>query len=118
MKRHSALLIAGLAIAGSAAYLIAQDAGGQPPRHQGPGRPGGPGHHPPPPPVMLVLDANHDGILDASEIDNAPAALRTLDKNGDGKLTADELRPPRPDGRGPGAPDGEGRPPGAPQPEN
>jgi len=54
----------------------------------------------PPPPLVAVLDANHDGVIDESEIANAPTALLTLDKNGDGKLTLDELRPPRPQGRG------------------
>src|SRR5207253_2410660 len=59
---------------------------------------------PPPPPLITALDANHDGVIDAQEIENAPAALRTLDKNKDGKLTPDEYRPPRPGpgGRGPG----------------
>ena len=61
---------------------------------------------PPTPPLFAALDANHDGVIDAAEIANAPAALRTLDKNGDGKLTMDEIRPPRPGGQGPG-----GRPP-------
>jgi hypothetical protein len=46
--------------------------------------------------LMMALDANHDGVIDAEEISNAPAALRTLDKNGDGQLTPDELRPPHP----------------------
>ena len=45
---------------------------------------------------MLALDVNHDGVIDAGEIANAPAALKTLDKNDDGKLTQDELRPSRP----------------------
>jgi Ca2+-binding EF-hand superfamily protein len=49
----------------------------------------------PEPPLMAALDANHDGVIDATEIANAPAALVTLDKNGDGKLTPDELRPIR-----------------------
>jgi hypothetical protein len=44
-------------------------------------------------PIIAALDANHDGEIDASEISNAPAALRKLDKNGDGKLTRQELRP-------------------------
>ena len=39
----------------------------------------------------MALDANHDGVIDANEIANAPAALKTLDKNGDGKLTPDEF---------------------------
>jgi hypothetical protein len=66
---------------------------------------------------MRALDANGDGVIDEVEIANAPAALRSLDKNKDGKLTMEELRPPRPEGdrgpgdRGPGAP-GLRRPPG------
>ena len=96
---------------------FAQDAPDRPPRDGRPGPgPGGPG-----PrfviPLMQALDANGDGIIDEQEIANAPAALKKLDKNGDGKLTPDELRPPRPEGfrgrpGGPGGPppDGEGRP--------
>jgi hypothetical protein len=41
-------------------------------------------------PLITAIDTNHNGILEAAEIVNAPAALKTLDKNGDGKLTADE----------------------------
>lgn len=44
-------------------------------------------------PVLNALDADHDGVISAAEIANAPAALLTLDKNGDGQLTPDELRP-------------------------
>jgi len=83
---------------------------GQPPRG-----PGGPGPHRPPPPIIGALDANHDGVIDETEIANASAALRTLDKNGDGKLTMDELFPPPPRGEGrpprgggPPPPDGNG----------
>jgi Ca2+-binding EF-hand superfamily protein len=43
---------------------------------------------------MEALDVNHDGVIDSNEIANAPAELKTLDKNGDGQLTQDELRPP------------------------
>lgn len=63
----------------------------------------------PVPPLVAALDANKDGELDASEIANASAALKSLDKNGDGKLTVDELRPARPNGgRGPGRGHGPG----------
>jgi hypothetical protein len=58
-------------------------------------------------PVVAALDANKDGEIDATEIANAAAALKTLDKNGDGKLTGEEIRPPRGD-RGPGGPGGRG----------
>lgn len=47
-------------------------------------------------PVIAALDTNGDGVLDAVEIANASASLKKLDKNGDGKLTRDELMPPRP----------------------
>jgi len=80
-----------------------------------------PGHQHPTPPIVQALDANHDGMIDASEIANAPAALKTLDKNGDGKLTRDEILPPRPNGSrgGPqGGPEGDGQRPPPPPDEN
>ncbi len=106
--RTKDLLTLGLLTLGAAATtLIAQDG---PPLDGGPRGPGMGGHRPPPP-VIAVLDVNRDGVLDAGEIANASAALLTLDKNGDGQLTQEELRPPRPprpDGEanndGPGGP--------------
>ena len=53
-------------------------------------------------PLLRVLDADHDGIIGAGEIEKAPAALLTLDKNKDGKLTPNEFLAPRPDGPPPG----------------
>jgi Ca2+-binding EF-hand superfamily protein len=44
-------------------------------------------------PAFQALDADHDGTISASELANATAALKGLDKNGDGKLTDDEVRP-------------------------
>jgi Ca2+-binding EF-hand superfamily protein len=41
-------------------------------------------------PILNAVDVNQDGTLSAGEIANAPAQLRRLDKNGDGKLTQDE----------------------------
>ncbi len=58
-------------------------------------------------PVMAALDADGDGEISASEIDGAVSALRKLDKNEDGKLTPDELRPEM---GGPGGPGGPGDP--------
>jgi hypothetical protein len=57
------------------------------------------GHRPPPCPVVGVLDANHDHVISADEIQNAAQALKSLDKNGDGKLTPDEFAPRPPQGR-------------------
>jgi hypothetical protein len=79
-----------------------------PPRGRGPGGPefGGPGG--PPPPLVAALDRDADGVISAEEIDGASDALRKLDANRDGKLTREELGPPRPFGPGPG-PGGPGR---------
>ncbi len=51
-------------------------------------------------PLFSALDANGDGVIDSGEINGAVAALRKLDKNADGKLTGDELRPGVPRGGG------------------
>ncbi len=62
-------------------------------------------------PLMVALDADEDGEISAKEIENAVVALKKLDKNKDGKLTEDELRPNF-GGRGfggPGGPPGGGR---------
>jgi hypothetical protein len=115
MKRNIATFLMALGLLLPAVLTTAQDAdpqrpprGPRPPQREGgpPDGPGQPGQRPIPP-LIAALDANHDGVIDADEIANAPAALRKLDKNGDGKLTMDELRPPRPDG----APPGDGQPP-------
>lgn len=45
-------------------------------------------------PLMKALDGNNDGMLDAEELANATAALRTLDRDGNGRLSGDEFRPP------------------------
>lgn len=74
-----------------------------PPQGPPPGGPGGPGGHHRPPPVIEVLDANHDGVIDASEIANAAQALKKLDRKGTGELTIPELLGPPP-GRGPQGP--------------
>jgi hypothetical protein len=44
-------------------------------------------------PVLAALDADRDGEISAWEIDHAAAALKKLDRNLDGYLTADELVP-------------------------
>lgn len=44
-------------------------------------------------PALAALDADHNGEISEAEIENAPAALRKLDRNGDGKLTSDEVTP-------------------------
>jgi hypothetical protein len=108
--RTKKLMIIALALSLPVGSLLAQNDG---PPHDGPppdgstnGPAGGHRHRPPPMPIIQALDANHDGIISAAEIANAPAALKTLDKNGDGQLTMDEYMPPRPQGGG--GPDGGG----------
>ena len=56
----------------------------------------------PSPPLVQVLDANDDSTISADEIAAAYAALKKLDKNGDGKLTRDEFRGKRGPQGGPG----------------
>lgn len=124
MKTSIKTMLALLALSASALLANAQDFGGPPPdgNQQGP-RGMGPGNGPegranrrPPNVLMDALDTNHDGIIDANEIANASAALKKLDKNGDGKLTADELMPQRPHrpphGGPPGQAPGQQGPPG------
>lgn len=44
-------------------------------------------------PIFRALDADEDGQLSAFEVENASKSLLKLDKNGDGVLSAEELRP-------------------------
>jgi Ca2+-binding EF-hand superfamily protein len=44
-------------------------------------------------PVLNALDADDDGTLSSSEIAAASEALKKLDKNSDGKLSPEEMRP-------------------------
>ncbi len=53
-------------------------------------------------PILNTVDVNQDGALSAGEITNSPARLRTLDKNGDGRLTQDEAGMQMQMGRGGG----------------
>jgi len=87
MKKTVTLII-GLALAGSALTVSAQ---------QGQGRGAGGRHRYGaqkfPPPIAAVLDADTNGILSAAEIDQAPSQLLKLDQNQDGQLSAQELCP-------------------------
>ena len=106
------LTIALVAVLG--AFALATNAQDNNPPQDGPPKGGGQdmrGQRPPLPAIVKALDANHDGVIDADEIANASAALKTLDKDGDGKLTMQEAMGPRPQMRG-GRPGGQGRSPG------
>ena len=79
-------LLACLFCGASAASLLAQAPADQPPV--------GGHHHGPPPNVLFdALDANHDGVLSAEEIANAPTVLKGLLKGGETQLTRADLRP-------------------------
>src|SRR5690242_15165068 len=54
--------------------------------------------------AFTALDADGDGVISAAEIAAAASSLKTLDKNADGKLTEEEVRPifPGRGGRGEG----------------
>ena len=73
------------------ALLASEAAMAQPPGGRAGGREGGRGMFRMP--LMTALDTDGDGEISSKEIDEAPARLRTLDANKDGKLTMDELRP-------------------------
>jgi Ca2+-binding EF-hand superfamily protein len=44
-------------------------------------------------PMLITLDTDHNGEISTEEMEKAPAVLKKLDRNGDGRLTEDELRP-------------------------
>jgi Ca2+-binding EF-hand superfamily protein len=110
MKRFS-FCVAVLAVSMLSAIAMAGEpgggqGGGQGGRRGGGGGFGGPGGRgpggsggPPMSPLMIALDTDEDGELSAKEIANAVAALKKLDKNNDGKLTREEMRPSS-EGRG------------------
>ena len=50
--------------------------------------------------LLALFDTDKDGTLSAAEINGAPAMLKALDKNGDGQVTPDEIRPLAGGGRG------------------
>lgn len=61
---------------------------------RGPGGPGGPGGRGNPIVRLIDTDKNHE--LSAAELANAPIIIRALDLDGDGAISATELRPGRP----------------------
>jgi hypothetical protein len=93
--------------------------GDRPGGNAGPGgeRPGGFNGRRPMHPLVVALDKNRDNILSSDEIAGASAAIKSLDKNGDGQVTPEEMRPnfggDRPGGDRPGGAPPEGDRPGA-----
>ncbi len=108
-----------LALAACSLIAQAQPEGGGPPPGgpEGGPPPGGPrGMRRAPDPLMVALDADKNGELSAAEIANATVALKALDKDADGKITKEELRPARPPrGEGPDKGQPDGPPPGGPE---
>jgi hypothetical protein len=87
MKKTITLMI-GLALAGSALTVSAQQGQGR-----GNGGPHRYGAQKFPPPIAVVLDADSNGVLSAAEIEQAPSQLLKLDKNQDNQISAEELCP-------------------------
>lgn len=83
---------------------------GAPPPDGAAGPPEGGRPKKPHPPIVTTLDVNGDGLIDAKELAAAPASLKKLDGDGDGKLSPNEYRPPRPDDGAPSAKTAPGRP--------
>ncbi|RPF87190.1 MAG: hypothetical protein CBB78_009600 [Roseibacillus sp. TMED18] len=52
-------------------------------------------------PVVQALDSDGDLIISEEELKDAPAKLKTLDKNNDQILEGEEILPPPPEGREP-----------------
>lgn len=93
-----ALIFAAAAVLSTVAVAPAQDAAAE-------GRP----DRRPVPPLIAALDANKDGVIDADEIAKSPEALKSLDKDADGKLSREEVAPGRGGKRGERGERGEGR---------
>lgn len=114
-------LLFGMIVAG-ASMAIAQDPSEKPERRERPNRPGLQGQNPEMMargmammmrnlPVIKALDVDEDGQLSATEIENASKSLMKLDKNGDGVISSEEMRPEpgqMPMVGGPGGPGGPG----------
>jgi hypothetical protein len=122
------LQVPGLLIAAALTYVTAAPAWQDPPGGRRPGPPPGRGEQdpgrpprpeddedgpppppfgPPPNPMFMAIDTDDDGELSPKEIANAAKSLLKLDRNKDGILTEDEVRPPPPPGGrrgGPGNP--------------
>ena len=76
------------------ASAVAQPPEGRPGQRPGPGPGGfGGGQFRMPNPLLDAVDKDKNGELSPEEIENAAVALKSLDKNSDGKLDAMEMRP-------------------------
>ena len=69
-----------------------------------------------PPPFFALLDTDHDGVLSEAEVKASSEVLAKADKNHDGEITPDELRPQKPDRKQ--KPDGKKKPDGKQPPNN
>jgi EF hand len=88
-------------IANSSAALLELDKnedGKLSPREISPPPPKHKGKNPPKGPLVIVkaLDLDEDRFLSADEIEDAPASLAVLDKDGDGTISKAELKPGKP----------------------
>lgn len=90
-------------IANAAASLLEldkNDDGKLSPKEIAPPPPKGPKTRKPlpkgPPTIVKALDFDQNRFLSADEIEDAPESLAVLDKNGDGAISKEELKPGKP----------------------
>jgi hypothetical protein len=91
LPRYLLLAVSVSAVAVLSAQTTTTESG-----HRGRGGRGGPGPGHGASPIIRLVDADHNREISAAELAAAPAAIRTLDTNGDGTVSAEELRPARP----------------------
>lgn len=89
----AALVLSGAAFAADEPAKKGPGGKNQAARQPGAGRPEMAGRMAQRMPLMMALDADKDGSISVTELENASKALAKLDKDGDGALSPVELRP-------------------------
>jgi len=93
MKRYCMSLTHAALFAGSSLLFAQEPPAGTPSEERGERPQRGQRGQRMAPPIIAAIDANKDGTLSSDEIAGAATALRTLDQDGDGQLSAEEMHP-------------------------